>query len=403
MEKHSQILWLLVINIVFISSSQPCWHMGMCLKTNSRNYSNEDILSLPSGKLPWPHQKPGISQDEFDALINGLWILDNFGTYHAVEGKYLYFHDGLDIMLDNGTEIYAIESGYVKSLKEDPSGGGCINIGDTPGESPGYGWEYAHTGNFRVNVGDYVYKGDLIAEVVTREHVHLSRIRVMHGSWADKRNLDYLQPLTYFVFKDTIPPELITPFFYFHNESDVYFERRNPTVVSGEVDIVVPMRDLADCMLRSSLRRWCVGRIEYEIKSVKNQKVYNWKSFDFTKIIFADWPGEMYDERVLAIYKPDYLPILKNSGIDSRNFAFYIVTNMEGSKECCDSYELYRENAWNTAALDEDGMPLFPDGDYIITVKAIDIAGNSASASDVVRVRNNPQSSRDVNYGDFYQ
>ena len=182
----------------------------------------DDRFVLPRGKLPWPHQQPGLTQSEFNTLLAGLWLLDNFGTYHATDdGRYVYFHDGIDVMLENGTKLYAVESGYVKSLRGEPSGGGHINIGDTPGDLPGYGWEYAHTGNFRFRKGDYVHQGEYIGDVIQREHVHLSRIRVLEGNWGDKKNLEYLQSLDYFVFEDTLPPEILSPFFYFSNNSDV--------------------------------------------------------------------------------------------------------------------------------------------------------------------------------------
>ena len=59
---------------------------------------DEDSVILPKDKLPWPHQEPGLSQSEFNALVNELWILDNFGTYHATDdGKYLYFHDYFEL------------------------------------------------------------------------------------------------------------------------------------------------------------------------------------------------------------------------------------------------------------------------------------------------------------------
>jgi hypothetical protein len=358
---------------------------GLFLSGKSTVESNFD---LPMGKLPWPHQEPGLSSAEFDTLINGLWILDNFGTYHATDdGKYVYFHDGIDIMLENGTKLYAVESGYVKSLREEPSGGGHINIGDTQGDLPGYGWEYAHTGNFQFKEGDYVHQGDFIGEVFIREHVHLSRIRVLQGSWADKRDLEYLQPLDYFVFEDTLAPEIVSPFFYFLNDSDEPFINGFPIEVCGKVDIIVPMRDLAESNLRGSLNRWCVGWIEYEIKGDQNSVVHK-KSFDFRKIIFAEWPGQMYDERVFAIYKPHYLPLLAGSGLDTRNVSFFIITNMEGTKECCEMYDIYQSQAWDTTVLTDDGLPLFPDGLYTITVRAYDMKGNCASASDVVGVKN---------------
>jgi hypothetical protein len=44
--------------------------------------------------------------------------------------------------------------------------------------------------------------------------------------------------------------------------------------------------------------------------------------------------------------------------------------------------------SWNTAERDDAGRPRFPDGAYIVTVKAWDAKGNVATARDRVIVSN---------------
>ena len=44
--------------------------------------------------------------------------------------------------------------------------------------------------------------------------------------------------------------------------------------------------------------------------------------------------------------------------------------------------------AWNTAELDENGNPRFPNGIYTTIVTAYDFKGNSSSAGDNVLVKN---------------
>ena len=349
-------------------------------------------VKLPPGKLPWPHQNPEMTQSEVDRMIRNMWIMDNFGTYHGsydpnTDITYLYFHDGLDIMLDNGTKIYAVESGYVKSLRGEGFDYGCMTIGDTPGKDPGIGWEYAHTDNFQFKKGDFVKQGEYIG-TVRMSHLHLSRIQVEHGDWIDKKNRIYFHPDSFFIYEDTEPPILEKPFYYFCNNTDEHFENGNPTVVSGDVDIVVAMKDISECVNNSEygfMLRWCVAKIEYEISGAQIQPVHK-KSVDFTKLVFRGWKS-MNDERVLILYKHHEVPILENSGLD-RSYAFYNITNNNGTGEFGSLYLSFKNYAWNTNSVDINGDPEFPNGNYTIKVTAYDFKGNSSSESEVVEVKN---------------
>ena len=344
-------------------------------------------ITIENEKLPWPHQRPGMTREEIEDLVKNTWIFDNYGSYHGSEDqKYLYIHDGLDIMLPDGTKIFAIKSGYIKSARNDGTTYGCINIGDTPGTSPGWGWEYAHVINFQVEEGEYVHRGDYIADV-TLNHIHLSRIHVSDGDWGNKKNCAYHHPNQYFTYEDTIPPEIITPFIYFMNNSDEAFEEGSPPIVRGEVDIVVPMRDTSEAAQNGPIHYpWSIARIEYEILGEHSVQPVYVKSFDFTKMYFADWPG-MYEPFVFAVYKPHYLPAIQKRDWQSLYF-FYNITNTDGSGEIgmvefsCDQY------SWDTRALDEFGSRIFPDGRYTIKVTAYDFKENFATALDTVEVCN---------------
>jgi len=370
MRKKRILIFLLFLHLLFLP-------VFLSLKGSQR-------VSFDGEKLPWPHQRPGMTQEEIKELAKNTWIYDNFGSYHGVEDlNFLYFHDGLDIMLHNGTKIYAIKSGHVKSARND----GCINIGDTPGTSPGWGWEYAHVINFQVEEGEYVLRGDYIADV-TMNHIHLSRIHVPDGDWENKKNREYHHPNQYFTYDDTIPPEIIIPFYYFRNNSDEAFEDGSPPVVRGEVDIVVPMRDSSEAALNGPIHYpWSIARIEYEILGEHTVQPVYVKSFDFTKMYFADWPGRMYEQYTLAVYKPHYLPAIQERGWDGL-YLFYNITNTDGSEELGKVEYSWDQYSWDTMALDEFGSRLFPDGRYTIKVTAYDFKGNSATAMDTVEVRN---------------
>ncbi|UCH94550.1 MAG: hypothetical protein JSV88_30380, partial [Candidatus Aminicenantes bacterium] len=152
----------------------------------------------------------------------------------------------------------------------------------------------------------------------------------------------------------------------------------------------VPMRDLSECALSGPYHYpWCVTRIEYEITGKHIQPVHK-KSFDYRKIIIADWPGSMYYDTVRSIFKPHYIPAIKSRGLDHPNYPlyqYYIITNTDGSGEFGKVNESWKNFAWITGARDESGNRLFPDGLYTITVTAYDFMGNHTTVSDMVEVR----------------
>jgi len=360
---------------------------------------NGYVVTLPEGKLPWPHHRRDLTQSQYDDLIKNLWILNNYGQYQASEDQSnLYFHDGLDIMLDNGTKLYAVKSGYVKDINYNTTTNqGWIIIGDTKGDQPGYGWMYAHVNNFQFLVGDYVNQGDYIADVYFDglEHVHLGKIFVENISWGSHTGWNYVHPNRYFIYEDTEPPVIKAPFYYFRNEeNNLLFDRINDIpLVWGDVDIVVGIREVGEYAHSKSSGfgdRLCAARIEYEIVGNTTPPVYK-KSFDFTKMIISNWEQEGR-ERTSTVFK-HYT--LFHDTIDSsfwdKTFSYYIITNTPGTEETDELKKVditQDQLAWNTAELDEHGNPRFPNGIYTIIVTAYDFKGNSSSASDSVLVKN---------------
>jgi len=365
-----------------------------CSRKNPTSPITEDsdryAVELPAGKLPWPHHWPEMTQSEYKKLIEDLWIINNFGLYQSTDDKSMaYFHDGLDIVLDNGTQIYAIESGYVKSLSY-----ATITIGETSGDNPGYGWAYTHVDNPQVKVGDFVRKGDYIAEVNFEglPHIHLSRVyHPTKGTWDDICETKYLHPDGFFIYKDTQPPVIRRQFFYFPNNSDEMFVPKDTTVVWGDVDIVVGIRDPGEFAHSKDSGygdRLCVARIEYEISGEHIQPVYR-KSFDFTKIILKKKRGVnmMNDERLYIVYK--HHSIFHPYGMSwNKFFSYYVITNTDGTGEFGELDISAKQYAWKTAAVDESNNPKFPNGAYIIKVTVYDFVGNSYAASGIVRVMN---------------
>ena len=368
---------------------------GLSLRDTTYSYVNStpisSNISLPAGKLPWPHQKPDLTQSEFYLLVKNLWIINNYGLYQASEDQSVaYFHDGLDIVLDNGTKLYAVESGYVKTIN-DVSESGWIIIGDTPGDAPGEGWMYGHTKNFQFDVGDFVAKGSYVADIYFAglDHVHFGRIYVTGGSWSSYSNWNYVYPDQYFLYEDTEPPVIKEPFYYFKNNSDEMFEQSYPPVISGDVDIVVGIRDggrYAHSQDSGFGDRLCVAKIEYEI-SGSGMETELKKSFDFTKIKINNY-GSTGRERALTVFK--HYMVLHPQGITnwSKVFCYYIITNTDGTGEFNFIDPAAQDFAWNTNAKDGTGKSIYPNGRYYVTVTAYDYLGNYTVVRETVIVEN---------------
>jgi hypothetical protein len=351
------------------------------------NIHREYNDSLPKEKLPWPHQKPGLSMSEYEKLIDNLWIINNYGLYQASEDKSVaYFHSGLDIVLANGTKLYALESGYVKAAVENKH----VIIGNTAGNNPGVGWDYVHVANFQFQKGDYVNQGEYIADVMFDglSHLHLMKVYVESGSWEYYENINCIHPDKDFFYIDSEPPIIKKPFYYFRNNTDILFKNTHPTVVHGDIDIVVALRDPGE--FAHSKRdgfgdRLCVAKIEYDIYGETSQPVHR-KSFDFTKIVVNNFE-DLAKERVWTVFK--HYTVLRQGTISGdKTFCYYIITNTDGTGEFQKIDISAGEYGWDTEALDRSGKRLFPDGLYFITVTAYDFLGNISVANDTVTVLN---------------
>src|SRR5688572_26829374 len=249
-------------------------------------------LTFPPGdpdirKLPWPHQPPSLSASEIEQFNRAVWVINNNPLYQADEaGDWAYFHGGLDIVLTNGTKIYAIEDGWVKSI-----GNSAITIASLKDGAPCYGWSYAHLDNFAVREGDFVRQGTLIGEVNFHglPHTHLEKVFSEGEHWPSWRYICF--PDDHFSFYDNEPPVIQTPFHFFENNSDSAFvpQSDGSVAVRGDVDIVVAMRDggeVAHSKEGGFGDRLAVTRVEYTIRPTVGNKdsVRRFSSFDFRKL-----------------------------------------------------------------------------------------------------------------------
>ena len=363
--------------------------------------------AIPENKLPWPHHAPEITNDEYQMLINDVFILNNFGQYQGVSQleSDCYMHDGLDLVLFNGTPIYSVQSGYViHAYNHGCSKSWCI-IEDE--DNLGYAWEYAHMIPENVHIGDYIAQGSQIGRICFDgvDHLHLSRIHLRPGkTWNDYWEWEYINPDTCFVIIDRLPPVIEYPFYYFRNNSDsqILDERSGIIVLSGDVDIVVGMREKGlyarGLMIYYGKEdpdtlygdRLCITNIDYEISGEHIETQY-FKSFDFRKIRLMknlSDGGISNPSHTLTIYK--YYNLIHPEGpVDyNRLLQHYIITNTDGTGETIYIDPSHRKYCWDTDETDVAGTPLFPNGEYTITVHAYDNEGNCRTATENVFVDN---------------
>lgn len=346
---------------------------------------------LPEGKLPFPHHNPETSQQEYNSLVRNLFIINNFGLYQCGDTENsCYFHDGLDFVLDNGTPIFALEAGTVRS-----------DIGTSPyyrtlviedEDEPGFGWSYTHIYHIVVDPGTAVSKGQYLGRVNFQglDHIHLSRCKLAEGgSWRDFEDLINIYPDDYFTFLDDTPPIIKTPFHYFHNASDSLFTSEGVVdTIAGEVDIVVSMRDgglYAGGLIGTSYwgDRLAVRDISYRILK-DGEEVLSRPSFDFTKLEFV-FHRDKWQE-TLTVFK--HGEVLDQDAGDFNMFhSHYIITNardnLEGRINPQDE-----ALSWNTLEVDASGEVLYPNGLYQIEVTAHDSKGNETQKVDEVYVEN---------------
>jgi murein DD-endopeptidase MepM/ murein hydrolase activator NlpD len=106
--------------------------------------------------------------------MDGFYAVSSFGMrLHPVLGIYR-LHEGIDIINDVGTPVYASGNGVVEMAGQSGGGYGLLIVIDH-----GYQYQslYAHLSHVLVKEGQHVKRGDLIARsgrsgLVTGPHLH---------------------------------------------------------------------------------------------------------------------------------------------------------------------------------------------------------------------------------------
>ncbi len=346
---------------------------------------------LPAVKLTYPLHDREISYQAYISLVRNLFIINNFGLYQCGDTENsCYFHDGLDFVLDNGTPIFALKAGTVRSDIGTSPYYRTLVIEDT--DEPGFGWSYTHIYHIVVDPGTVVSQGQYLGRVNFGglDHIHLSRCKLREGgSWNRFEDLINIYPDNYFTFIDDTRPIMKTPFHYFHNASDSIFTSAGLVdTISGEVDIVVSMRDgglYAGGLIGTSYwgDRLAVRDISYRILK-DGEEILSRPSFDFTKLEFV-FHRDKWEETLTVFKHGDVLD--QDAGSFNMFHSHYIITNARDNLQGRINPE-DESLSWNTLEMDAAGQALYPNGLYQVEVTAHDSNGNETQKVDEVYIEN---------------
>jgi len=365
----------------------PAYAQSVSAQWSSPDIALPPIVTRPE-TLPWPHESPELSAPERETLRKSVWVINNFPLFQYTNDN-AYCHNGLDIVLDNGTPIHAIKDGYVKSTKYE-----TVVIADARGDEPSWGWAYTHLGSLRVSEGEFVQAGTPIGVVHFEglSHLHLERIYSQAPYWGEWHYA--VIPDGFFTYPDEDPPMVETPFHFLKNMTNECFtpDASGTSTVSGDVDIVVGMREqglYAHSRENGFGDRLAVAHMQYEIKNIQSADAHAFTSFDFSRLAVKEGVNApAFNTQVTnVLYKHPRFFEPERTNYD-KTLTYYVITNCPADEPPRKLTPELAQLAWHTAATDPSGKPLFPDGAYDVTVTAWDSAGHPVTAQTRVEVRN---------------
>lgn len=330
----------------------------------------EYVVTLPEGKLPYPHHNPDYTEAEYNDMMENLWVIDNYGDYVA-DSTRSRLSSGFAIYVGENKPLYSITAGTVKSVQKQSVNGAHLVIEDY--ENPGYGWVYRFVKGITVSVGNLIPAGFKIGEVNNEYNGIYSIERAfsysnnnwLRGDWV------YKIPDEFFIYEDTKNPQISGIHFFVEN-TDIRFDGD----LSGNIDIIVNIKDLGDYASEKLPldplfnNNVSVSKIEYSIK------------YDLTgEIIFS----EIIDFRELnlnltdQIYMPWQVGLKRDDLI--KDFIYHKSLIISNFKRINGRAVLDNNFTWDTTELDAQGKRKYRNGMFIITVRVWDYRGNSATAS----------------------
>ena len=345
---------------------------------------NDDIEALP-----WPHQPPNASDEEISALNDSVWIINNSPLYQSDENnRVAYLHGGLDIVLENGTPIYAIKDGWVQSTQLT-----TVVVADVQDDKPAFGWEYTHLGRIAVRPGQRVNRGDLLGHVEFKglPHLHITKVWSRAPFWGSWSYVCF--PNGHFEYTDTESPVIRELYLLNHRTGKLSDQREGEgVVVSGAVDIVAAMRERGEYARNRTNGfgdRLAVASVECTIKSIPDRKTVRQFGLDFRKCVYLKSRNNIAFNRELTqevfLHWPPFESEVRSG---TASFNYYLLSNFPKAERLRVIIGDKRDLSWDTTKSDSELETSVSNGEYEITVIASDYKGNVAKRSQRVFVRN---------------
>ena len=353
---------------------------------NTAGNSEYQVLP-PQGKLPYPHHNPEYTQEEYDNMMERLWIVDTFGDYVSQSpATQSFISTGLKMYAGYKAPIFTITNGIVRIKNSYDYEKSFIVIEDL--EEPGYAWKYEGLENFQYSIGDYVEMGSQIGQInnLADGFYTLSRIKKPEGVEWGRQEWLYINAQEKFEYIDTKPPEQDHVLKVFRGNTTESFEipeMPRTFIVYGEADIVYNAWDVGEYADPSFETEYVfdinnAGITRYECILINQQGEEKYlQTYDFREI-------KLVGDEIFDIYYPHTLIPPK---VDEDEFyrKYCILTN---AKEVNGELITDFNYSWDTTEKDMEGNPLYPNGKYVMTIRAYDFKGNFCSRVDTVLIRN---------------
>ncbi len=348
------------------------------------------LVEVGPDYYPFPHHAPTMNADQYQVLLDELFIINGFGNYQGSgDFESMYMHDGLDIVLNNGTDLFFITNGTVVKILDHLAGSKMLIVEDET--NPNFGWAYVHIDNFDVQLGQKVWRGQYLGEVSFYgiEHIHLTRV-AKHPSLTWSEGYLSVEPSHLFLFHDDEAPIIGSSVYSFMAGTDQIIAQNDSSPVFGSIDLVIPVRETgryAESVETTGAKaRWLPKVLTWNIQNEANEILLD-RSFDFEHLyIDFDYNYDYLREQASIIIKPPQL----FTGVPwyLEGFTYLMISRLpqiDAPRTLNDNDRLLH---WDTQKLNSEGDAVYPNGRYKLTIQAIDTNGNTITQSMWIEVQN---------------
>ena len=268
------------------------------------------------------------------------WPLSSMNEQHRVSatfdecrGDRDHFHDGTDLPLGMGGNVYAVASGQVLWYDTaEPNGG--IRVGR---------YAYVHViPNPSLGIGVQVSQGDLIGVTNSQNHIHFKD----GGGASGYPILNALREGALTPFEDPYDPNPSIIRFFVDGTNQEFVN----DVVAGHVDIVAQASDITDLQSPVDMNNG-VYRLGYEVFEVDSST--------------SVW-GPIYPYQFDNWYSSSYITNVYAPGSNTSTYIYYVSNFV--------TYNSY----WDASQ--------YPPGNYVVAVYTEDIKGNADTTYKAVTV-----------------